>query len=126
MENELLYKKLENAVKKYEPGADKKLLSKVKTQCSYETIDCKGLRFKQLRDKLLLIGTILEEDEQNNTYVAVVNAGIKNGNPCIMVTNLAADQVAIYAFAREGLIKQQTAKKAIEILKKKLEFRVET
>ncbi len=123
MDKESLYKQLENAVNKYEPGADKKLMSKVKTQCSYETIDCKGLRFKQLRDKLLLIGTILEEYEQNKTYVAVVNAGIKNGNPCIMVTNLAADQVTIYAFAREGIIKQQTAKKAIEKLKSILEFK---
>lgn len=120
MENEQLYKRLQKSVKKYEPGADDKLLKKVETQCVYEEIDSKGLKFKQLRDKLMLLGSIMEEDEKKNIYVAVVNAGAKNGNPCIMVANLLEDKVAVYAYAREGLIKQHTAKKAVDKLKKEV------
>ena len=120
MDKESLYKQLENAVIKYEPGADKKMLSRVKKQCVYDEICTSNLNYDLLHDKLLLIGTILEEDENSSTYIAVVKAGVNNSNPCIMAVNLADTKVTVCAFAREGIIKQNTSNKAIEKLKNTL------
>ena len=115
-----MLRRLEKAVAKYVPGADKKLLSQVTRQYISEELDI-TLAFLQLRDVLLNIGTILEEDKDNNIYVAVIESGVMNANPCIVVTQLFENKAVMFGFAREGLIKQQTARKAINKLKKELE-----
>ena len=109
--------RLEKAVKKYELGIDEKTIRSVKSQCVYEEISVKGLNFKKIRDVLILTGTILEEDEQNRIYVGIVKGGLFNSNPSIVVLNQQEDMVVIGAFAREGIIKQKTAIKAIERIK---------
>ena len=51
----------------------------------------------------------------------MIESGVMNANPCIVVTQLFENKAVMFGFAREGLIKQQTARKAINKLKKELE-----
>ena len=120
MDKDSMIKRLKEAVAKYLPSADKKLLSQISNQYIYEELD-KNIEFLLLRDVLLDVGTILEEDIENCTYVAVIESGVLNANPCIVVAQLFDNKVVINGFAQEGLIKQQTARKAINKLKKELE-----
>ena len=60
-------------------------------------------------------GTILEESD--NTIAGVVLSGAANMNPAFVLLRIDRNNIYIKATAKEGLIKQHTAEKAIEILK---------
>ena len=60
-------------------------------------------------------GTILEESD--NTIAGVILSGAANMNPAFVLLRIEGDTVHIKATAKEGLIKQHTAEKAIEIFK---------
>ena len=109
------------AVKKFEPGVNEKLLEKVSKQSEYLEMNIEGIKYEIVRDNLILLGNILEENEKRKTYTVCINAGVANSNPCIIVVYVDKDEVFIDAFAREGLIKQHTARKAIKKIKDKFE-----
>lgn len=69
------------------------------------------------RDALIEVGDILDEDLDAGIYVASVDAGLANANAALIVAVIAGRRCALAACAKEGLIKQSTAKKAIERLK---------
>ncbi|MDU1912390.1 hypothetical protein [Fusobacterium sp.] len=58
-------------------------------------------------------GNVLEYDEINQRLIAMVGSGFFNLNPAILILHVINHEVYISAAAKEGLIKQQTAKKAI-------------
>ncbi len=71
-----------------------------------------------IRDVLIEVGDILEEDLDSGCYIATVKAGVGSANTAIVVA-LVDGQVSFFgACAKEGLIKQSTAKKALEKIKK--------
>lgn len=109
------------AVKKFEPGVNPKMLEKVSKQSEYAELSIEGIKYKVVRDNLILLGNILEENEKKKTYTVCINAGVANSNPCIIVVYVDMDKVFINAFAREGLINQHTARKAIKKIKDKFE-----
>ena len=108
------------AVKKFEPGVNEKMLEKVSKQSEYEELQIDGITFLAVRDKLILLGKVLEENEKKKLYTGCINAGVGNSNPCILVVYVNVNMVVIDAFAREGLINQHTAKKAVKKLKESL------
>ena len=69
------------------------------------------------RDALLETGTILEEDLDSCYYVAEVEAGAANANTALVVAIVGGRRCALGSCAKEGLIKQSTAKKAVEKVK---------
>lgn len=79
-----------------------------------ETVDA----VRAARDALIETGTILEEDLGAGVYVAAVNAGASNANVALVVAMKDGHGIALAACAKEGLIKQSTAKKAIGRIKK--------
>ena len=109
------------AVKKFEPGVNEKMLEKVSKQSEYAELQIDGISFLAVRDKLILLGKVLEENEKKKLYTGCINAGVGNSNPCILVVYVNENQVVIDAFAREGLINQHTAKKAVKKLKESLQ-----
>ena len=109
------------AVKKFEPGVNEKMLEKVSKQSEYAELQIDGISFLAVRDKLILLGKVLEENEKKKLYTGCINAGVGNSNPCILVVYVNENQVVIDAFAREGLITQHTAKKAVKKLKESLQ-----
>ena len=50
----------------------------------------------------------------------IIYAGTANMNPSIVVACVDGDTITVMAYAKEGLIKQKTAKKAIERFEKML------
>ena len=73
-----------------------------------------NLSFLNLRDKLIGLGKILEENYKKYYYVIKVPAGVANKNSAIVCILWSNDIISIFSYAKEGLINQHTASKAIE------------
>lgn len=82
--------------------------------------DVKEMTFINLRDCLIGLGTILEEDFDLNVYIISVQAGVVNKNNAIVAVKLNNNKLYMFGYAREGLIKQHTAEKAMEKIEKKV------
>jgi len=120
MKKEQMDQLIVKAVKKFEPGVTEKLLKNVPKQSEFEELEIKDVSFLVIRDNLMTLGKILDENEKKKTFTVCVNAGVANSNPCILVVLVGKDIVSIGAFAREGLINQHTARKAVKKIKGKL------
>ena len=73
-----------------------------------------GINPMKLRDQLMEIGTILEYDKESGVFVATIGSGFGKKNPAIVGLMLRNETLYAVAYAEEGLIKQNTAKKAIQ------------
>ena len=60
------------------------------------------------------IGNILQFDEENQVCTAVVGSGFANMNPALVVAMMENQTLYLAAYAKEGLIKQHTAEKALK------------
>ncbi len=78
------------------------------------TVEVKAMTLQNLRDCLIGLGTILDEDFDTNTYIVSVNAGVANMNNAVVAVQLEGGKVCFLGYAQEGLINQHTAQKAIE------------
>lgn len=81
-------------------------------------IDC-NRTYKQIRDILICNGKIIDENEDNQIYVVVIQSG-KLGNKAIVALGLRKSELYMKAFAKEGIFKQKTCKRALELLKEVL------
>lgn len=88
------------------------------SEVEYYELPNVNMSLTQIRDKIIGSGTILEEDFQNQIYVIAIMSGMGDMNEAIVVIQLYEKTLKIMAYAREGLIKQNTAKKAINKLLK--------
>ena len=78
------------------------------------SINVNGVKILQIRDCLMNIGTILEEDFDNNIYVVDIPAGLGNMNHAVVAIQLNKNSIDLIGYAKEGLINQHTAEKAID------------
>ena len=67
----------------------------------------------RVRSTIVGLGQILEEDNDNHTYVSAIHVG---KNDALLVTLREENDVYIAACAHEGLIPQHIAKKAIDLV----------
>ena len=79
-----------------------------------DTVPCNGVTPMKLRDHLMEIGTILEHDEKSGTFVVTIGSGFGKKNLAIVGLMFKNETLYAVAYAEEGLIKQNTAKKAIQ------------
>lgn len=79
-----------------------------------DSVPSNGISKLKLRDYLMEIGTILELEERTSVFVAIINSGFANRNPAIVGLKLTDSMLYIVAYANEGLINQETAKKAMQ------------
>lgn len=84
------------------------------SQIIMNTVPCISISQMKLRDYLIKIGTILEYDEGSDIFVAVINAGFGNRNPAVVGLMLQDETLYTVAYAKEGIIHQGTAKKALQ------------
>lgn len=77
-----------------------------------QQINRDALTYLQLRDRLLTLGNILEEDIEQNIYVVAIQAGAFHGNTAIIAVQLSEQQLYMMGYAKEGLINQHTCEKA--------------
>ena len=76
--------------------------------------------YETARHALFECGTILEEDAVENALSGIIMSGSLNMNPAFVVIWVNGPCIHIKASAKEGLIKQHTAEKAIAIFKSAL------
>lgn len=106
---------------------NKELLDKLKSYIHvnengiiYEEMITQNLSFQNLRDKLIGLGKILEEDDNAKIYVIAIMAGVGNANSAVVAMKLADDKLLIAGYAKEGFINQHTANQAIDKVMKKI------
>lgn len=71
--------------------------------------------YQSAKDAMKACGEILLEDDNNQHIEGLIYAGAASMNPAIVVVVASGAALSIGAFAKEGLINQHTAKKAIEL-----------
>lgn len=83
-----------------------------------DSFELNNFSFRELGFALISLGgTIIEEDEDNNYYIVTIKHFL---NLAMMIIELKDNKINIVSFAMEGLIKQHTAKKVVNKLKKAL------
>lgn len=85
---------------------------------SYECIDSNGMTLLRIRELLLSRYNIVVENIEKQYYICSIKLGTAYA---ACVVRLCSDQIEMYAFAKEGLIKRDLAKKAISDVKGVLE-----
>lgn len=83
-------------------------------KCTVEEIPAPRLTGEKLREALIFAGKLFEEDTRANVYIALVDLG---RNQVLTVCKLNKGKLLIASYAREGLIKQHLAEKAIKEIK---------
>ena len=69
----------------------------------------------ELETALAEAGEILERGDEEDTITAIVYAGFSDMNPTLIVAKMNGYNSAVLtAYAKEGLIKQHTAEKALQ------------
>lgn len=117
---ESLNEDLEKALRQY--GADygfvitDKSIKKLISSEAFETLPAGGHGGKFLAEALMKSGKVLEQSDDECSYIVVVGAGVANMNYVFLALKLEEGRISIAAVAKEGLIKQGTAKKAIGIV----------
>lgn len=74
-----------------------------------QQINANSLTYRQLRDRLLTLGTILEEE--NTLYVAAIQSGFSRSNTAIIAIQWTEEQLYMVGYAKEGLINQHTCER---------------
>lgn len=85
---------------------------------SYECIDSNGMTLLRIRELLLSRYNIVVENIEKQYYICSIKLGTAYA---ACVVRLCSNQIEMYAFAKEGLIKRDLAKKAISDIKGVLE-----
>lgn len=95
-----------------------KSLIRLKEENIYnDEIEIQPMSFNQLRDKLIGTGTILDEDFEKQIYTINIMSGFANQNTATIAIKLTGNKLELAGYAREGIIKQHTVEKAVEVLK---------
>jgi len=95
----------------------KKAAMKLKSESIEDQITIGDEAFRHGVDILGKCGNLLCTDEEEKTAAAVVMAGAAGMNPAMVVVKAEENTLFIKATAKEGLIKQHTAEKAVKKLK---------
>ena len=86
-----------------------------------ESIKCGEISFQKLKEAGLKLGDLLEADSKKGIITVVVPVGAMRASRALLVASLGKGSVDVAAFFKEGLIKQNGAKQAIESLKHQLQ-----
>ncbi len=71
------------------------------------------LNYKKIRDSIIRIGKIIEENEKEQIYVFTIQAG-KMKNEAVVVLGIQDSDVYLIAYAKEGLFNQHTCERALK------------
>lgn len=75
----------------------------------------------KIRDTLLRMGDLLKENLEEEYYIGTIRAGIGNKNTAYIIIKKNKKILDVCCYAREGLIKQHTARKAIDKFERELQ-----
>ena len=93
----------------------KAAMKRLPTETAYKEVQAKESdAFLNARNALMESGLVTEENRDAGIVEGIVYAGVANMNPAVVVICVEDSTIRICAYAKEGLIKQHTAEKAIE------------
>lgn len=122
MNQEQVNQLLAEIVSMYAPAPGKKgakwAVSKLPMSSAEEQIFIGSLPCAAVKTAFARCGTILREDQ--SAFAGVILAGVMDMNPAFVTVWTEDTILHIFAQAKEGLIKQHTAEKAIQKLKSAL------
>ena len=101
-------------------GSVPKVTARLKTEIEFDIFHVEGLSYGLLRDALTRIGEVVEDREAKSEIIARVGAGFADLNIALLVISITGEFISVASYAKEGLINQHTAKKAINNLKNSL------
>lgn len=79
-----------------------------------EAVMPKPHAFSETAEILRSVGTLAEVDSERGRLVLVTTSGLMNMNPAVVELSVSGGAVYADAHAKEGLVKQHTAEKAVE------------
>lgn len=85
-----------------------------------ESMPIKGVTFEHLRKAIVVHGEILEENTAEHSFIAVVHTGRMNATRALVAVIVEEGELHFAAYAKEGLIKQHLAQKAITSIREQL------
>ena len=95
-----------------------KSLIRLKEENIYnDEIEIQTMSFNQLRDNLIGKGKIIDEYFEKQIYTINIMSGFANQNTATIAIKLTGNKLELAGYAREGIIKQHTVEKAVEVLK---------
>lgn len=119
--NELLADIIFAYAPRFGRSLNKKVALKLVTSSVEEVLEnIAGDSYELAKTALSECGAILEESVADHTIAGLIMSGAANMNPAFVVLGIEGDHIHVKASAKEGLIKQHTAEKAIEIFKSSL------
>jgi len=80
------------------------------------------ITLEHLRKAIAACGNILEENVEEQFFIAVIHTGHMNATSALVAVVLRRDTIEFAAYAKEGLIKQRLAQKAINSIKENLKI----
>ncbi len=102
-------------------AAVKKAAAKIATTEISDSAEIKGENaFEAVREALSRCGTVLGSSD-DKIISGVILSGAAGMNPCYIIAVTDGDRAEIKAYAKEGLIKQHTAEKAVKALKEAID-----
>lgn len=81
---------------------------------SFQDVDISIKDDLSFRSRLLPCGRILEENLEEHFYILLVKISPIGGNEALLVAKREENRVCLAAYAKEGLIHQHLAQKAVE------------
>ena len=82
----------------------------------YREIESNGISLIKIRDKLLIDNTILEENLDNNIYIAAIKTGLFGADRVVVAVCLVDDIIQMYAVSKDGVISKSRSGKSLDIL----------
>ncbi|MDE7302277.1 MAG: hypothetical protein K2N60_03030 [Oscillospiraceae bacterium] len=125
MENEQINEILADMISAYAtPGLGRKAVLKTAQKLAVSVLEdsaeVKGENaFKAVRNAIDRYGSVLSSCGES-MVCGVILSGAASMNPCYVIIRLNGNRAEIKAYAKEGLIKQHTAEKAVKSLKEAL------
>lgn len=125
MENEQINEILADMISAYAtPGLGRKVVLKTAQKLALSVLeDSAEVRgenaFETVQNALSKCGNVLGSGGES-MVCGVILSGAASMNPCYIIIRLNGNRAEIRAYAKEGLIKQHTAEKAVKALKEAL------
>ena len=122
MDQEQIHQLLAEIISMYAPASGKRstkwVVSKLPMLSAEEQISIGSLPYAAVKAAFAHCGTIFKENQ--SALAGVILAGALDMNPAFVIVWAENDVLHIFSQAKEGLIKQHTAEKAIQKLKSAL------
>ena len=95
-------------------------ITEAKEKFAFEEIDVNNFNILKVRDAIMGLGTILEENLDKKYYITTIKIGSIGAYEAVAIAHLGQNKLSIAAYAKEGLLFQNNARKAVDKIKARI------